>query len=272
MRHAQDLITYRAIECVGAPTQVGRTQHCKCDMHEAHKRSMNQRVGIPVTQTIGEVLDRRGLVRSGDTEAAKLCSPCLQERGRRWGRYIISKRRRKGAPLLHTIKSFSGNLAWYIASRYSIGVLSYGSWSAECCEYLASFKLTCLEIVPSHGCRAPVIRCSSVDFPVPFAPRIAIRESMLQIAMRSAPTEKRQSSLLNTEGKLFIQVVFLLSRVRECDIVECNDRRRQPANALEVEAQRLSLFDLLYQPRRLHLIDDLLLRLRLLHQVRVRTG
>lgn len=92
---AQDLITYRAIECVGAPTQVGRTQRCKCDMHEAHKRSMNQRVGIPVTQTIGEVLDRRGLVRSGDTKAAELCSPCLQERGRRWGRYIISKRRRK---------------------------------------------------------------------------------------------------------------------------------------------------------------------------------
>lgn len=38
------------------------------------------------------------------------------------------------------------------------------------------------------------MRCSNVDFPVPFAPRMAIRESMLQVDMRSVPSEKNSSA------------------------------------------------------------------------------
>ena len=60
-----------------------------------------------------------------------------------------------------------------------MGLLSYGSWSAECWLYFASLSAACLDIVPSQGCSAPVIRFNSVDLPVPLFPRIATRESML---------------------------------------------------------------------------------------------
>jgi hypothetical protein len=56
----------------------------------------------------------------------------------------------------------------------STGDLSYGSWSAECCEYLASLSCVCREMVPSTGLSAPVIRLSRVDLPVPLSPTMAI--------------------------------------------------------------------------------------------------
>ena len=76
--------------------------------------------------------------------------------------------------------SFSGYFSWNSDWKYSIGLLSYGSWSAECWEYFANFNWTCFWMVPWQGRRTPVMRFRSVDFPAPFAPRIATRESMLK--------------------------------------------------------------------------------------------
>jgi hypothetical protein len=113
-------------------------------------------------------------MRARQTEPAQLRTPRLFKK-------VVS------IPLLRpnprekrTMMSFSGYFWLNSAWKYSIGDFSYGSWSAECCEYLASFSALCFDTVPSHGCSAPVIRCSSVDLPVPFAPRIAMRESMLE--------------------------------------------------------------------------------------------
>jgi hypothetical protein len=41
---------------------------------------------------------------------------------------------------LQNCTSFSGNFSEYRLWRCSTGDLSYGSWSAECCEYLASLR------------------------------------------------------------------------------------------------------------------------------------
>ena len=70
--------------------------------------------------------------------------------------------------------SFSGNLVPYSIWRCSTGDRSYGNWSAECWEYLASLSWPCLLMDPSVGCRAPVIKLSRVDLPVPLSPTIAI--------------------------------------------------------------------------------------------------
>ena len=56
----------------------------------------------------------------------------------------------------------------------STGDLSYGSWSAECCEYLASLSWVWRDTVPSTGERAPVMRFNRVDLPVPLSPTMAI--------------------------------------------------------------------------------------------------
>ena len=76
---------------------------------------------------------------------------------------------------------------------------------------------------------------------------------------------------LDTEAEVLVQVVLLLARIRERDVVERDDGRRELADVLEVEAQRLRRLDLLDEACRLHLVDDLLLGLGLLDQVRVCT-
>jgi hypothetical protein len=74
---------------------------------------------------------------------------------------------------------------------------------------------------------------------------------------------------LDTERKIFVKVIFFLSRVGESDAVKGNDRRRKLANVFESKVEWTGSFDLLDETSSLHLIDDLLLRLGLLDEVRV---
>lgn len=83
------------------------------------------------------------------------------------------------------------------------------------------------------------MRFSNVDFPVPLAPRMAIRESML----RERPDQlggpriyPSRYHALDTETQVLIQVVLWLSRIRESHVVERNDGRRQLVDVLEVES------------------------------------
>jgi hypothetical protein len=155
--------------------------------------------------------------------------------------------------------------------KYSIGVLLYGSWSAECCEYFASLRPECREIVPSHGWMACVIRLRMVDLPAPFAPRMAMRESML-IEVSVLATNKKGPNALDTEAQLRVEVVLLTTRVRERDLVEREDGRRELLHVLKPEVERLRLLYLLDETRRLHLVDDLLLGLGLFDEVGVGTS
>jgi len=94
-------------------------------------------------------------------------------------------------------------------------------------------------MVPSQGRRLPTMRLRSVDLPAPFAPRMAIRESMLN-GCHTVKTEKAKTSTnsLDTKGKFFIEVISLLAGIRESDVVERNDWRREPIDILKVEAER----------------------------------
>ena len=71
---------------------------------------------------------------------------------------------------------------------------------------------------------------------------------------------------------MLVQVVFLPTRIRESDIIEGKDWRRQLANVFETEVQRTRCLDFLYETGCLHLINDLLLRFGLLYEVGVGTS
>ena len=83
--------------------------------------------------------------------------------------------------------------------------------------------------------------------------------------------KRRRDNALDTERKALVQVVFALPRVRERDVVEGEDRGRKLRDVLEVEAKGLADFDLLDEAGGLHLVDDLLLGLGLLDEVRICT-
>lgn len=100
------------------------------------------------------------------------------------------------------------------------------------------------------------MRLSSVDFPVPFCPTMAIRESILEIEV-SRSIDESGEDVLDTEGEILIESVLHLSRVGESDVGEGDNRRRQFSNFLKVEVQGLVLDDLLHESGRLHLVDNL---------------
>lgn len=77
---------------------------------------------------------------------------------------------------------------------------------------------------------------------------------------------------VDTKVETLVEVVLLLARVGEGNVVEGDDGGWQPPDVLKVEAELLGLLDLLDETSSLHLVDDLLLGLGLLDQVGVGTG
>ena len=92
---------------------------------------------------------------------------------------------------------------------------------------------------------------------------------------REYKTEDRPITLvgyaLDTKGEVLVEIIFLFPRVRKRDSVERKDRRRKFMDILKVEPERSRCLYFLDKTGSLHLVDDLLLRLGLLDQVRVRT-
>ena len=83
------------------------------------------------------------------------------------------------------------------------------------------------------------------------------------------PDEGDAGVEIDRQLELGVEVVLLLAVVAEGDAVDGEHRRRQLAAVGEVELDGAVLLHLLREPRLHHLVDDLLLRLRLLHQVGV---
>ena len=158
---------------------------------------------------------------SRKTKSTKLCTPRLTNQ------WIRTQKPKKKWWYKYTMISFSGYFKLKSDWKYSIGLWSYGSWSAECCEYLANFNAECLEMVPSQGWRAPVMRWSRVDLPVPLAPRIATRESILVERRvrdgRGRYGRWRKKDLLDTKREIIIEVLFFFTWVRESDRIKGND-------------------------------------------------
>jgi hypothetical protein len=76
---------------------------------------------------------------------------------------------------------------------------------------------------------------------------------------------------LNTQVEALIQIIFLLARVRECNVGEGNDRRRELGDVWEDERKRFGGLDLFDETGGLHLIDNLLLRFCLFDEIGVCT-
>lgn len=109
------------------------------------------------------------------------------------------------------------------------------------------------------GDKAPVIKLSKVDFPVPFCPTIATRESILlfwQGEKDLSPNFDGYNSL-DTERKIFVKRVGHLSVVRECDLIESDDRGRKFALLFEVEVELFGNGHFLDETSCFHFVDDL---------------
>jgi hypothetical protein len=77
---------------------------------------------------------------------------------------------------------------------------------------------------------------------------------------------------VDSERKVSVEVVLLLARVREGNVRESDDGRRESGDVLELERDELGSGDLLDETGSLHLVDNLLLGLGLLDQVGVGSG
>lgn len=115
-----------------------------------------------------------------------------------------------------------------------------------------------------------MIKLSKVDLPVPLSPTMAILTASTKSHLRFGDDAPRVH--INTKVQLLVKVVLLLTRVREGNIAESDNRRGKLFDILEIESQHLGSVDLFDQSRRLHLVDDLLLGLGLLDQVGISTG
>ena len=87
---------------------------------------------------------------------------------------------------------------------------------------------------------------------------------------RQAECGKHNS--LDTEREILVKSILLLSIVRESDVVESDNRRRELLDIFEVEKEILGFVYGLDETSSLHLVDNLLLRLGLLDQIGVGTG
>lgn len=74
---------------------------------------------------------------------------------------------------------------------------------------------------------------------------------------------------VDSERKVSVEVVLLLTRVREGNVREGDDGRRESRDVLELKRDELGSGDLLDETGSLHLVDDLLFGLGLLDQVGV---
>jgi hypothetical protein len=157
--------------------------------------------------------------------------------------------------------SFSEHFCAKSIGKYSSGEVSYGSWSTECWEYFVSLSTACLDIMPSAGWRMPVMRWKRVDLLVPFAPRMAMWESMPDITRgehnKSALTERAHA--LDAKRQLFVEEVLLEARIGKGHLFEGDDGQGQLPHVFEVEMEWFALLDLPDEPSGFHLVDHLLL-------------
>ena len=81
-----------------------------------------------------------------------------------------------------------------------------------------------------------------------------------------------KGSLLDTERKVLVQIIFRFTRVRKRNIVKSEDGRWELADVFKVEPQRTGSFDFLDETGCFHLVDDLLFGFGLFDEVGVGTS
>lgn len=84
--------------------------------------------------------------------------------------------------------------------------------------------------------------------------------------------KRRPRVHVHAEVEVAVEVVLGITAVGEGHVVEGQHRRRELLDIGEAEGEHAILFNLLDEPIRLHLVEDLLPRLRLPDQVGVGTG
>jgi hypothetical protein len=130
---------------------------------------------------------------------------------------------------------------------------------------MASLRAECLEMVPSVGESFEVIMLRRVDFPVLMFER---HEQRNQLRLRGKGRKGKADEPVvsddgdtrvhvDTEVEVLVEVVLLLTRVRERDVREGNDGRGKLGDVLESEVESLASLDGLDETGGLHLIDDL---------------
>jgi len=100
---------------------------------------------------------------------------------------------------------------------------------------------------------------------------------------------REEKGVLDTKRQLLVEVVFLLARVGECNLVKCDDRRWELAYVFKIESvwhdkivngyvkndgyrKRFSMLDLLDEACSFHLVDDLLFGLGLAVEIGVHSS